>query len=143
MHRLQVAGAEILELDESYLPTGRRLGVAGTPFDLAQPKPISSILTAAHPQLTAIGLNQAGVLSGAPPALRLTSPGSQLELCVETDQPCLQLYSGLEPAICPGGALVIEPQGFINAVNELRFPSPWLEPGRRYERSTFYRFGSQ
>jgi aldose 1-epimerase len=38
------------------------------------------------------------------------------------------------------GAVALEPQGYIDAVNHSAFPTPWLRAGEIYERSIVYRF---
>lgn len=141
-HGLQVEAQSVLELDAGYVPTGGVIPIAGTPFDLSRPEKLATVLAGAHPQLTDIGLNQAWVVVGQP-ALSLISPDGALRLDVKTDQPCVQLYSGLDPSLCAGGALAIEPQGYLDAATVQTFPSPWLAPGQIYRRTTLYRFVTQ
>lgn len=139
-HCLKIRGEEVIELDQDFLATGKLLSVRGTPYDLRQGRRLSSVVDGEHAQLTSIGLNQAWVMDAGRPALCLSSPDTKLELELETDQACLQLYSGLDRAIRKGGALAIEPQGFVGAAHLDNFPSIWLEPGQTYSRRTTYRF---
>ncbi|ESQ88109.1 aldose epimerase family protein [Asticcacaulis benevestitus] len=144
-HSLGIRGDEILHVDEACLATGLRLPVAGTLFDLHRPQPLSAILSRKHPQLTQIGLNQSWVLGAdtgldTAPAATLYAPRSGLELALYTDQPCLQAYAGLSRAVAAWGAVALEPQGFIDAVSQPAFPSPWLKPGQVYRRTSRYRF---
>jgi aldose 1-epimerase len=59
---------------------------------------------------------------------------------LQSDQPCLQVWAGLQRSVFAAGAVALEPQGYIDAVNHPALPSPWLRPGDVYERSTVYRF---
>lgn len=143
-HRLGVSGHEVLEVDAAYLATGTRLSVDGTPFDLRQPQALSDVLARSHPQLTAIGLNQCWVSDPATgPMATVSAPQSGLRMTLYSNQPCLQVYSGLSREIAPFGALALEPQGYIDAVNQPGFPSPWLHPGETYQRVTHYVFDNE
>ncbi|MFP1133089.1 aldose epimerase family protein [Asticcacaulis sp. W401b] len=139
-HLLQVHSDSVLELDRTYVPTGDVLRLPRTPFDLNKATKLGDLLARKHYQLTRIGLNQSWILRPVEPAFRMIAPDHSLELAVSTDQPCLQLYSGLNRENAPAGALAVEPQGYIDAVNRFQFPSPWLVPRERYRRSTLYEF---
>ena len=140
-HVLAIQGDEVLEVDDACLATGLRLPVGDTLFDLRHPTALSAVLAQQHPQLTHIGLNQSWVLKrGAAPAATLYAPRTGLELLLHTDQPCLQAYAGLSRDVAAHGAIALEPQGFIDAVNQPAFPSSWLAPGQIYHRTSQYRF---
>ena len=140
-HRLSVSGDQVLEVDKDYLVTGRRLSVADTLFDLRRSRKLGEILEEHHPQLTSIGLNQSWVTHGGEgPVAVLSAPETGIRLEVMSDQPCLQVWSGLSRDVFAGGAIALEPQGFTDAVNEQAFPDPWLEPGDTYCRTNMYKF---
>ncbi|MDV6330879.1 aldose epimerase family protein [Asticcacaulis sp. 201] len=140
-HVLGIQGDEVLEVDDACLATGLRLPVTDTLFDLRHPTALSDVLAQQHPQLTNIGLNQSWVLErSAAPAATLYAPKAGLGLALHTDQPCLQAYAGLSRDVAAHGAIALEPQGFIDAVNQPAFPSPWLAPGQVYHRTSQYRF---
>jgi aldose 1-epimerase len=140
-HLLRIRGQWVQELDAQYLATGRILSVRGTPFDLRKGKTIGQIAAEQHPQLTAIGLNQNWILPNrSQPSCTLTSLDGGLVMDLHSDNPCLQVWTGLPRAVFSAGAVALEPQGFIDAVNHSAFPSPWLRPGEVYERSIVYRF---
>ena len=140
-HLLRISAEQVQELDAEYLATGRTLSVRDTPFDLRTGKPIGQIAVGQHFQLTAIGLNQNWILSNhSQPSCTLISPDGGLVMDLESDNPCLQVWAGLPRSVFMAGAVALEPQGYIGAVNHSAFPSPWLRPGELYERRIIYRF---
>ncbi len=140
-HRLGINGDHVLEVDTDYLATGKRLPVEGTLFDLRRGRKIGDILEDSHPQLTSIGLNQSWVTCGSGGTVAvLSAPETSIRLELSSDQPCLQVWSGLSRDVAAGGAIALEPQGFTDAVNQKTFPDPWLEPGQIYQRTNTYKF---
>lgn len=140
-HILGVSGDQIVEVDSASLAIGRLLSVDDTLFDLRAPRRLRDALSEIHPQLTAIGLNQSWVTNGrGDTVVSLFSPKTGLCMKLMSDQPCLQVWSGLSRDVTWAGAVALEPQGFTDAVNVRAFPSAWLEPGDRYRRTTTYSF---
>jgi aldose 1-epimerase len=143
-HELTVAAQAITPVRPDLIPTGELMPVAGTPFDLRRGRVIGEALAERHPQLVpAGGFDHNWALdAGATPALSLRSPTTGLVLHVTTDQPGVQIYSGqgLGAPFVAHGALVVEPQGFPDAVNQPGFPQVVLRPGKVYRRSATYRF---
>ncbi len=81
----------------------------------------------------------------------LRHPPSGRTMVLATDQPCLQCYSGnrLEDLegkrgarYGPHGGLCLEPQYAPDSVNQPRFPSILLEPGRTYRHVSRYHFSA-
>lgn len=148
-HTLGIEADDFLELDATLIPTGRRLAVGGTPFDLRGGALVGERLAAAHPQLAlARGFDHTYVLrEGRDFDAELRCATTGLALRVHSNQPGLQLYTGqwLEPPPGVGwqarSGVCLEPQNFPNAVNERGFPSPWLQPGERYRNTIRYVFG--
>jgi len=140
-HLLSVSGERVQEVDAQFLATGKTLSVRGTPFDLRTGKTFAQIAAGRHPQLTAIGLNQNWILSNRREAsCTLISPDGELFMDLHSDNPCLQVWAGLPRSVFSAGAVALEPQGYIDAVNHSVFPSPWLSRGEIYERRIAYRF---
>ena len=149
-HEICVSGDAITPVGPDLIPTGEFMPVDATPFDLRRPRRLGEVLAQSHPQLAiAKGLDHNWALSppppGAPalrPALQLRAPASGLTLEIATDQPGLQVYSGqgLAAPFVKHGAIVFEPQGFPDAVNQPDFPSVILQPGQTYRRTSTYRF---
>jgi aldose 1-epimerase len=147
-HVLQLAADHWLELDDTLIPTGRRLPVADTPFDFRVPARPATRLPSCHPQLhLAQGFDHTFVLdAGRRWDARLAHPATGLTLEVFSDQSGLQFYAGqwLEPGGSArwraGDGLCLEPQGFPDAVNRPDFPAPWLLPGEVYRKRIRYAF---
>lgn len=129
-------------VDAGLIPTGAVLPVAGTAFDFLTARPIGG------------DFDTPFVLAGVPgevvPAAEVTAPDGRLRLEVETDQPCLQLYTGqhLGETAPPLGGLqhrshagfCLEAQGLVDAPNVRHFPSVVLQPGDLYRQTSLYRF---
>lgn len=149
-HRLRIAADEVLEIDDEGIPSGRRLRVAGTPFDLREPARLGDRLASvASPRG---GFDHCYLLRGdAGVAARLVEPRSGRCLELETNQPGLQLYTGngLADSLAGHGgiaygrwhALCLEPQALPDAPNHPGFPSVRLEPGDEYVHDSLFRFG--
>ena len=145
-HSLMIAAEAITPVRPDLIPTGERLSVQGTPFDLRSPRRLGDVLAERHPQLAiGGGYDENWALEpGATPAVRLRSPESSLALELTTDQPGLQVYSGqgLTAPFAAHGGVALEPQGFPDAVNQPAFPGVVLRPGALYRRSATYRFST-
>jgi aldose 1-epimerase len=143
-HELMVAADAITPVRADLIPTGERLAVDGTAFDLRAGRTIAEALAQGHPQIDlGGGLDHNWVLRpGAAPAAALSCPRTGLSLAMITDQPGLQVYSGqgLEAPFARHGGIALEPQGFPDAVNQPAFPSVILRPGQTYRRQAIYRF---
>lgn len=143
-HELMAAAEAYTPVRPDLIPTGALATVEGTPFDLRAPRRIGDALAQPHPQTALCGGfdHNWALVDGDGPALMLASPESGVRMTLFTDQPGLQLYSsqGLGPPFPRHGGLVIEPQGFPDAVNQPGFPPVILRPGEVYRRHILYRF---
>lgn len=145
-HRLTIAAGAMLAIDANAIPTGRRIGVAGTPFDFTVPRDIGGRIDADDPQLRAgDGYNHNYILAGdgLRPAARFSHPGSGRTVTLATDQPGLQFYSGnaLGGPFARRGGLCLEPQAWPDSPNRPDFPTSRLDPGQTYRSETRLRFG--
>ena len=121
--------------DDRMIPTGARDPVAGHPFDFNISKPLS------RGDLGGKGLDMNFILDGT----QIEARDRGLHLVMETDQPCLQLYTAqhlhqaAEPlagqAHNPRSALCLEPQGYPNAVNTPGFPLSLATPEQPYRQT--------
>jgi len=138
----------VLEVDETLIPTGKFVDVAGTPFDFKMPHPLAERLD----QLPATGgYDHCFVVRGKPgklrPAARVIDPQSGRALELDTTQPGMQLYTanhlpGNEQSNGYGGheAFCLETQHFPDSPNRPEFPSTLLEPGKTLTEVTIHRF---
>jgi aldose 1-epimerase len=151
---LQVNAAHVAELDAKRIPTGRRLPVVGTPFDLRRPARIGDRVGSTHPQmLIARGFDHAFLLDGA--GLRTAAcaadPESGRTLIVQTTEPALQLFTANSfdgsligaggRTIRQGNGYAIETQHVPDSPNRPEFPSTILRPGETFRSTTSFRFG--
>lgn len=145
-----------LPIDETSIPTGEILKVAGTPFDFRTPKAIGQDINADDEQLkNGAGYDHCYVLNKKEEgelsfAARLEEPVSGRTMEVFTTEPGMQLYTdnwadgykGQHGATFPKhSAVCFECQHFPDSPNRPYFPSVILEPGRKYTQKTIYRFG--
>lgn len=148
-HELTINAQGFTENDESCLPTGRILPVAGTPFDFRAAKPVGRDIGGNDPQLAVgHGYDHNFALDSRNAAV-LYAPESGIELSVITDMPGLQLYTAnfMDPvagkngeAFTPRCAVCLETQEFPDAPNRDNFPPAILRAGEKYHRATEWRF---
>lgn len=142
-HRVRIAGSRITPTDAGLVATGAIATVAGTDFDLRNPKRVRDLLASADPRIRAAGGADVNyVLDRGDRAAELVSGRGDLRLFVETSYPALQLYTGqhLAAPFVPYGGLCLEAQCFPNAPNRPAFPSAVLKPGEPYEKNVTFRF---
>ena len=145
-----------LPTDDTAIPTGEILKVAGTPFDFRTPKAFGKDIDADNEQIKfghgfdhnyVLNKREEGELSFA---ARITDPKSGRTLECYTTEPGLQLYTanfatgykGAQGATFPRrSAVCLEAQHFPDSPNRPYFPSVVLNPGQQYKQKTIYKFG--
>lgn len=138
-HRLQVSADHFTPADAILIPTGQIQPLEGRDFDLRQPKTLQQADPGAR------GLDMNFVLSDAQSGAAVTLTATNgLQLCLMTDQPCLQLFTGrsLGPigkpltgqTHAPFSGLCLEPQQYPNALNTPGFPSIMILPDHPYRQ---------
>ena len=149
---LQINADSILPVDDLLIPTGKRLAVAGTPFDFREPKAIGREIDSEHPQMVIGGGYDHNFCLGDERALRHAvsaySPRSGIRMDCYTDQPGVQLYTAnfLDCDHGKGGAMTkhqgfcLETQHFPYSPNQPSFPTTTLHAGDVFESVTQYRF---
>ena len=153
-HMLEIEAEAFAAYDARKIVTGALRGVAGTPFDFRQAKPLGRDMAAEDEQLRfgggydhsfavkGEGLRRAGRLSHA-------DSGRSLE--VWTTEPALHVYAAnTVELIGRGGApyrpycgVALETQHFQNSPNRPEFPSTVLRPGETFRSRTEYRFATR
>ncbi|MFC0337073.1 aldose 1-epimerase [Kushneria avicenniae] len=152
-HRLECAASHYLVLDDESIPTGTIAPVDDTPYDFRAPATPRAREQIECEQLWHAGGHDVALVldrvARDQPLATLVEPESGRQLTVFTDQPSLQLYTGIgldgtlsdhegRPIKAFGG-LALEAQQFPDAPNHAHFPSTRLEPGEYYRQHTCYR----
>jgi galactose mutarotase-like enzyme len=152
-HELLVEADEFTPVDATGIPTGGHAPVAGTPFDLRQPRLLGQAVRAEHPQVVdARGIDHNYVVRGA--GLRraavLASRRTATTVELWTDQPGLQVYTGnfLDGTrrgtgggrYRQGDGIALEPQVFPDSPHHPEWPPATLEPGETYRAVLEWRF---
>ena len=151
-HALQIRAEEFLENSAATLPTGRRLPVAGTPFDFRTPKRVGQDIGADNVRLRNCGGYDHNFCLTGDPAAVLRGDASGITMTVRTTLPGLQLYTanflterrGKNGAVCaPRGALCLETQYFPNAMACEGFEKPILRAGDLWRHCTTLTFSGK
>jgi len=142
-------------VDETLIPTGEIVPVAGTPFDFTKPHRFGERNRDDHQQLLfGRGYDHNFVLrgSGMRVAAKAWDPRSGRKLTVTTDQPGIQLYQGnfLDGTFTgignrsyrQGDAFCLETQHFPDSPNQPNFPSTVLRPGEEFRSTTVFGFSA-
>jgi len=147
-----------IPIDETCIPTGEILKVAGTPFDFSKPKAIGKEIDADNEQIKngagydhcfVLNKKEVGELSFA---VRLTDPKSGRTLETYTTEPGIQVYTDNWATGYPGqfgatfprrSGICFECQHFPDSPNRPYFPSTVLKPGEKYTQKTIYKFGTE
>jgi len=157
-HELTFAASHYTPVDAGLIPTGELRAVEGTPFDFRTPHRIGERIDAEDPQLKFGGgydhnfvLDRKG--SGLELAATVYEPTSGRVLEVLTTEPGLQFYSGnflngklvgkSGQSYVYRGAVVLETQHFPDSINQPKFPSTVLRPGKKSTSSTVFRFSTR
>lgn len=156
---LKVYATRFLAKDQTAIPTGEMVPVAGGPMDFTQPKALGRDINQQDRELIeSKGYDHCWVLDDWSEdvlrlAAELTDPESGRCLEVLTTQPGIQVYTGNyltgSPMSISGGAykdydgVALECQDFPDAPNHPEFPSTVLDKGEDYSRMIVYRFSTR
>ncbi len=146
-------------VDKGLIPTGELRPVEGTPMDFRKPTPIGKRINQEDEQLKFGGgydhnfvlTDQAATTPEKPRlAARVVEPTTGRMMEVLTTEPGVQFYSGNfldgsnvgkgEKAYKHRYGFCLETQHFPDSPNKPTFPSTILEPGKKYQTQTVYRF---
>ncbi|MCX7986636.1 MAG: galactose mutarotase [Bacteroidales bacterium] len=147
--QLMIDADKITEVDETSIPTGRLLDVAGTAFDFRKPTRIGDRI-----QLVPGGFDHNFVLNKQigefAKVAEVYDPDSGRKIEVYTTEPGVQFYSAnyLDGSLIGHDgiryqkhcSLCLETQHFPDSPNHSHFPSTILRPGEEYFQKTAYVF---
>ena len=155
-HEVMLNANHFTPIDESSIPTGVILDVAGTPLDFRQRKAIGLDIESEDRQMTfGSGYDHNFVINHSEPgsvslAAEVYSPNSGRVMKVYTDQPGVQFYTGnflngtlvgKDGAVYGRrSAFCLETQHFPDSPNKPMFPSTILQPGDRFSSRTIFEF---
>ena len=151
-HALQINADEFLENSAATLPTGKRLPVAGTPFDFRTPKRVGQDIGAEDIQLQNCGGYDHNFCLTGETAAVLRGDTSGITMTVRTTLPGMQLYTANfltgrrgknGAAYAPRGALCLETQYFPNAMACEGFEKPILRAGDLWRHCTTLTFSGK
>ena len=152
---LQINADFYLPIDETSIPTGEILKVAGTPFDFREPHTVGERIAADDEQIkNGTGYDHCYVLNKREPgelsyAVKCVEPNRGRCLEMWTTEPGVQFYSSNWHSGFAGNggatfgkysALCFEAQHFPDSPNHAYFPSCILRPGEVYKQKTVYKF---
>lgn len=158
-HTIRLYADSFTEISEKKLPTGRVLGVDGTPLDFRTEKAIGAEIDSDFQQLRLTsGYDHNMILIGAAGALKraavVKSPQTGIVLTASTTEPAVQFYSGnyiqgdraprgKAPVRYPRyGGFCLEAQHYPDSVHHPAFPDTILKKGETYYQKTIYRFST-
>jgi aldose 1-epimerase len=158
-HQLKLNADRYTPDDANLIPTGSIDPVAGTPFDFRSFHAIGDRIREDDPQLViGRGYDHNWVLdrpagdTSLIKAAVLKDPSSGRELTISTTEPGIQFYSGnfLDGTLYgtsgrqyrQGDGLALETQHFPDSPNHANFPSTVLRPGKSFDSTTIYGFGT-
>lgn len=156
-HVVTIPAESFTPVDATLIPTGKFKPVAGTVFDFRTPRAVNDrVRDGRDPQIVyGRGYDHNWVIGRKVTAdthlmARVVEPISGRGFELWSNQPGLQFYSGnffnatvrgkQDQIYRMGDAIVMEPQGFPDAVNQPALGSARLEPGQTYHNVMTYRF---
>ena len=153
-HKIKINSNQITEIDHQLIPTGKFLDVKGTPLDLRKFTRIGKMINQNFQQINfakgydhnfVLNMNKANNIKKV---AELIGDKTDIKLCVMTDLPGLQFYSGnFLDSSYPGkygyklkknSGLCLEPQYFPDSPNHPHFPSTVLKKEDLYEHNIIY-----
>ena len=144
-HELRLHSSSYIEVDDSFIPTGRLIPVRDTPFDFRERKPIMRDCEEGYDHCFTID----GDLGKLRPCAEVFEPASGRTMKVFTTQGGVQFYTGNSLPGIPGKAgsvyakhsgFCLETQCFPDSPNRDDFPSCVFGPGKNYSEKTVFTF---
>ncbi len=141
-HDLWLASDKYTPANDQLIPSGEIASVKGTPLDFTTSTRVGARIDQLKPQLN--GYDHNFVLSGdgKTPVLaaRVTEKKSGRIMEVRTTEPGVQLYTGNHLKYA---GLCLETQHYPDSVNQPKFPSTILRPGKAFKSMTTFAFSAK
>jgi aldose 1-epimerase len=146
-HEISIKADSLVEVDETLIPTGKLIPVAGTAFDFRKPRPIGERIDDMNDAQikNGGGYDHCWVIQRADESLlnfaTVYEPSSGRVLDVYTTEPGVQFYTGnfLNGKVSGKGTTYTRRMGFFpDSPNQPQFPSVVLRPGEKYHTATVY-----
>ncbi|PMH44623.1 galactose-1-epimerase [Vibrio sp. 10N.286.49.B3] len=151
-HQLQVKSETYLPVNEVGIPYGELKSVFDTSFDFTKAKEIKTDWLIDEQQKLTNGYDHAFLLvKNEEYAVRLTSPDDKVSLCLITDKPSVQIYTGNWLSGTPNrkgdnynnyAGIALESQFLPDSPNHINFKQEncILYPDQEYNYTTRYQF---
>ena len=143
-HKLTLMASTYLPTDDTLIPEGVKVPVAGSPMDFTKAKKLGSDIKLEFPALVyGKGYDNCWCIDDYKPGV----------VTVDSDQPGVQVYTGNWLAGSPANkagrsyddydGVAIECQDFPDAPNKPEFPSTLLHTGEEYVRHINFKFSTE
>lgn len=158
-HKLTLMASTYLPTDDTLIPEGVKVPVAGSPMDFTKAKKLGSDIKLEFPALVyGKGYDNCWCIDDYKPGVVrtvavLADDKSGRVLTVDSDQPGVQVYTGNWLAGSPANkagrsyddydGVAIECQDFPDAPNKPGFPSTLLHTGEEYVRHINFKFSTE
>ena len=157
-HFVSINANSYLPVDENLIPTGEIRNVKNTPFDFREMKKIGLEIEIQNNQLIiGKGYDHCWVLNDYGEGIRKIAEARSLNtginMEVYSDQPGVQFYTGnfLDGSLKSKklknyekrSGFCLETQHFPDSPNQPSFPNVILEPNKKYQTQTWYKFSTK
>ncbi|MDQ0228939.1 aldose epimerase family protein [Metabacillus malikii] len=151
-HELTLKSQKVLELNESFIPTGKFLDVANTPFDFRDGKKINDAVSSNDPQIKLVGqgVDHPFLLDeNHNEEICLSDEESGRKLIIETDEQSVVVYTSnmLDDSFTIRDVqsskylgICLETQGLPDSIHHPEFSPCILKAGDEYKTTTIYKF---
>lgn len=145
-HRLTIFSDQMLEQKEDRIPSGRIISSIATEMDFSTSTELNQSVES---ELEVNHSYAFGEREGESLRKMATLEGGDRVLTLYFNEKTLHFYNGhnldgikgKEGAYYPRyAALCLEPKGYVNAINEARFPSTIIDPSTDYQHTIVYDF---
>jgi aldose 1-epimerase len=155
--KLMINADKITPTDDTQIPTGKIVSVAGGPFDFRHLTPIGqNINTGVHQLILAHGYDDNWIINGGGSKLTLAAkaedPVSGRTLTAYTTEPGVQVYTGnylvgelkgtSGHLYRQGDGFTLETQHYPDSPNQPTFPTTTLNPGTPFNSTTVFAFST-